>query len=61
MVLGWIKDWQGNDFLPTIQDWALAAVKERALELGRHEWLENPWGRSEGTHARRERRAASRR
>ena len=61
MVLGWIKDWQGDDFLPTIQKWALDAVKERALELGRPEWLEDPWGLSAEKQARRERRAASRR
>jgi hypothetical protein len=58
MVLGWIKDSQGSDFLPTIQNLALDVVKERALELGRPEWLEDPWGLSAEKQARR---AASRR
>ena len=58
MVLDWIKDWQASDFLPTVQEWALGAVKKRAFELGRQEWLENPWGRSAETQARREQRAA---
>ena len=61
VVLDWIKDWQGNDFLRAVQEWALDAVKARAFELGRQEWLENPWGRSAETQARREQRAASRR
>jgi hypothetical protein len=61
LLLGWIKEWQGNDFLPVIQKWALDAVKERGLELGRLEWLEDPWGLTAEKRARRERRAASRR
>jgi hypothetical protein len=60
MVLDWIKVSQDKDFLSTAQDYAVDAVKERALELGKQEWLEDPWGRS-NKHDRRDRRAESHR
>jgi hypothetical protein len=47
MVLDWIKDSQGDDFISIAQNFAVDLVKERALELGRQEWLEDPWGRAE--------------
>jgi hypothetical protein len=47
MVLSWIRDSQGGDIILTAQNFAVDLVKERALELGRQEWLEDPWGRSE--------------
>jgi len=47
MVLNWIKNSQGNEFLSTAQAFAVDLVKERALELGKQEWLQDPWGRSE--------------
>ena len=47
MVLDWIKDSQGDDFISIAQNFAVDLVRERALELGRQDWLENPWGRSE--------------
>jgi len=47
MILSWIKDSQGGDILSTAQGFAIDLVKERALELGKQEWLEDPWGRSE--------------
>jgi hypothetical protein len=46
MILSWIKDSQGNNILATAQGFAVDAVKERALELGKPEWLKDPWGRS---------------
>jgi hypothetical protein len=56
MVLSWIKDSPGRDILSTAQSFAVDLVKERALELGKQDWLEEPWGRSE----RQNRRAESR-
>ena len=47
MILSWIKDSQGGDIISTAQGFAIDPVKERALELGKQEWLEVPWGRSE--------------
>ena len=46
MVLDWINDSQGGDFISIAQNFAVDLVKERALELERQEWLEDPWGRS---------------
>ena len=46
MVMNWIKNSQGVDFLSTAQNFAVDLVKERALELGKQEWLGDPWGRS---------------
>jgi len=51
MILGWIKDSHGGDILPTAQNFAVDLVKERALRLGRQEWLEDPWGRSGRCHS----------
>ena len=45
MVMNWIKNSPDN-FISTAQNFAVDLVKERALELGRQEWLEDPWGRS---------------
>jgi len=45
MVMNWIKDSQGNILL-TARNFAVDLVKERALQLGRQEWLDDPWGRS---------------
>ena len=46
MVMNWIKNSQDVNFLSTAQDFAVDLVKERALELGKQEWLGDPWGRS---------------
>jgi len=46
MILSWIKDPHGSTKLPTAQNIAVDLVKERAQELGKREWLEDPWGRS---------------
>jgi hypothetical protein len=46
MVMNWIKNSPGVDFIPTAQNFAVDLVKERALELGKQEWLNDPWGRS---------------
>jgi hypothetical protein len=45
MVLDWIKESQGGDIISVAQNFAVDLVKERALELGRQDWLEDPWGR----------------
>ena len=52
MVLDWIKDSKDANSMLIVQNFAVDLVKERATELGKNEWLENPWGHSE----RRERR-----
>jgi hypothetical protein len=46
MVLDWIKDSQGGDVVSIAQSFAVDLVKERALELGRQDWLQDPWGYS---------------
>ncbi len=46
MILSWINDSHGGDILPTVQNIAVDLIKERAQELGKQEWLEDPWGRS---------------
>ena len=53
MILDWIKESQGGgDIISIAQNFAVDLVKERALELGRQDWLGDPWGRS-GRQARR--------
>ena len=46
MVMNWIKNSPGVDFVSTARNFAVDLVKERALELGKQEWLNDPWGRS---------------
>ena len=52
MVLDWIKELQDDDVILMAQNFAVDLVKERALELGRQDWLQDPWGYS-GRQARR--------
>jgi hypothetical protein len=59
MVLSWIKSADRDDVILAAKNFAVDLVKERGLELGKQEWLEDPWGRAE-KQARRE-RAESRR
>ena len=59
VILSWIKNTEGGDVISTAKSFAVDLVKERALELGKQEWLRDPWGRAE-RQARRE-RAESRR
>jgi hypothetical protein len=47
LIVDWIKNSPSNNFLQTAQNYAIDLVKERALGLGRQEWLEDPWGHSE--------------
>jgi hypothetical protein len=54
-VLSWVKEPQPSNVILTAQNIAVEMVKERALELGRQEWLEDPWGRSPEKQARRDR------
>jgi hypothetical protein len=49
-----IKSHQGNDSLTTAQGFAVDLVKERAMELGRQEWLNDPWGVQGGSDWRAE-------
>jgi len=44
MILSWIKDSQGGNIVSIAQRFAVDLVKERALELRKHDWLEDPWG-----------------
>jgi hypothetical protein len=46
MVLDWIKDSQDDNVISIAQNLAVDLVRERALELGRQDWLQNPWGRA---------------
>ena len=52
MILSWIKDSQDRSIVSIPQSIVVDLVKERALELEKHEWVEDPWGGSE-TQARR--------
>ena len=62
MILNWMKDLnpEGSDVVSAAQSFAVDLVKERAMELVRQGWLEEPWGFSPETLARRQ-RAESRR
>jgi len=62
MVLNWMKDLnpEGGDIVSAAQILAVDLVKERAMELVRQEWLDDPWGLCAETLARRQ-RAESRR
>jgi hypothetical protein len=60
VVLDMIKGPQGGSFILTAQEFAVDFVKERALELRKQEWLNDPWGYIPERQARRERRATSR-
>jgi len=55
LILSWVKDPKSSDDISKAQNVAVDLVKERALELGRLEWLEDPWGLSPETQARRHR------
>jgi hypothetical protein len=45
MVSGWIKTAESSvDFIPLAQTWAIGLVQEKAMELGRDQWLDDPWG-----------------
>jgi len=44
LILGLIKDSAGSDAIMTARRIAVDLVKEKALELGKQEWLEDPWG-----------------
>jgi hypothetical protein len=50
MVMNWIKNSPGVDSISTAQNFSVDLVKERALELGKQEWLNDPWGRSGRRH-----------
>lgn len=45
--LSWTKNTQSGNIILTAQKFAVDLVKERALELGRQERLEDPWDCSE--------------
>jgi hypothetical protein len=55
LVLSWVKDLQSQDEISNAQSVAVDMVKERASELGRQEWIDDPWGLSPETQARRHR------
>src|SRR5229473_5869126 len=43
-VLDWIKTAESVDFITVAQAWATGLVQKRAKELGRDQWLDEPWG-----------------
>ena len=45
MVMNWIRNYPGVNFISTAQNFAVDLFKERALELGKQDWLNDPWGR----------------
>jgi hypothetical protein len=53
LIFGMIEEAKSNDCIQKAQDWAVHLVRERAKELGKNEWLADPWGCSK----QRERRA----
>ena len=55
LILSWVKNTKSSGDISIAQNLAVDLVKERALELGRQEWLEDPWGLSPETQARRHR------
>ncbi len=52
-ILKMISEAKTNDDLRNAEDWAVRFVREKAEELGKNEWLVDPWGCLE----QRERRA----
>ena len=55
MILDIIRGAESNDSIRNAQDWAVDFVRERAIQLGKSGWLEDPWGCLE-QRERRERR-----
>jgi len=53
ILSSWIRDSKDDNAIFDAQTLALDRVKERAMELGRQEWLEDPWGLSPEVLARR--------
>ena len=51
-ILKMIRSAESNDAIRNAQDWAVDFVRERAIQLGKDEWIVDPWGCLE----RRERR-----
>ncbi|KAI0264328.1 hypothetical protein BGY98DRAFT_939924 [Russula aff. rugulosa BPL654] len=47
MILDIIRGAESNDSIRNAQDWAVDFVRERAIQLGKNGWLEDPWGCSE--------------
>ncbi|KAI0268015.1 hypothetical protein BGY98DRAFT_938336 [Russula aff. rugulosa BPL654] len=46
-ILDMIRCAESNDSIQNAQNWAVRYVQERAIQLGKNGWLEDPWGRSE--------------
>jgi hypothetical protein len=44
MVLDWIRTAESVNIIPVAQTWAIGLVQERAKELERDQWLDDPWG-----------------
>ena len=58
-ILDMIRCAESNDSIQNAQNWAVRYVQERAIQLGKNGWLEDPWGRSE-QRQRRDRRMSRR-
>jgi len=57
MVASGIKNSQGGNVVSNAQNLAVDLVKEMAMQLGRQDWLDDPWGLSQEILARRLRAA----
>jgi hypothetical protein len=55
-ILNMIRGAESNNSIQNAQKWAVHYVRERAIQLGKNAWLEDPWGQRE----RRERRMSRR-
>lgn len=59
MVAREIQNTQGGNVVSNAQDLAVDLVKEMAIQSGRQEWFEDPWGLSEEIQTRRLRHGAA--
>ena len=43
-ILDMIRRAESNDAIQNARNWAVRYVQERAIQLGKNGWLEDPWG-----------------
>jgi len=58
-ILDMIRRAESNNSIKNAQNWAVRYVQERAIQLGKNGWLEDPWGCLE-QRQRRDRRMSRR-
>ena len=44
VILDMIRRVESNDSIQNARNWAVRYVQERAVQLGKNAWLEDPWG-----------------